>query len=290
MTGNLVSRQASPAAAPVSMQAETDAMLQKARLIAAAGPDVLPEQYVDNPGAVLMALDWSTRHDVSIFETMAEVSFNRGRPTVGARLQRKLASRFGFITRRIEGDATRCVVAVLDPAGHELGRAEYTYAQAEALGIIYRRDGQTLKSTWAGDPAQMLYHRATTRALDYYGPAELATGFVESDPTSSALYLDDPTPAAAELEHQDDEPATLPVGDDTGQDAADDAEAPTNGPTPTPPTADELKAALRAKGIKQATAVAEVRKMHPKSTFDTFADVVKHHDAAIDLADWIDQA
>ena len=53
---------------------------------------------------------------------------------------------------------------------------------------------------------------------------------------------------------------------------------------------DELRAALRAKKIKVESALATAREMHPKASFGTLADVVRHTEARIDVADWIDQS
>ncbi len=52
---------------------------------------------------------------------------------------------------------------------------------------------------------------------------------------------------------------------------------------------DELRAALRAKKIKVDTALAQAREMHPKASFGVLADIVRHTEARIDVADWIDQ-
>ncbi|WP_196300583.1 hypothetical protein, partial [Streptococcus pneumoniae] len=68
------------------------------------------------------------------------VSFRDGKSSVGARLQRKLASRAGYVTRKIAGDETFCTVAVIGPDGHEVGgegngRFTYTIELARALNL-----------------------------------------------------------------------------------------------------------------------------------------------------------
>lgn len=207
-----------PAPAP-SVLGNMPEKLQMANALAAHGAEFLPKAYHGKPGACLMLIDYCERNDLSLFEAGSEVSFNRGRSTVSARLQKKLAARSGFRTVKVEGDGESCTVAVVAPDGKEVGRATYTYATAEALGIIYENGrGGTLKSTWAGDRAQMLFHRATTRALDHYGPSEYAWAFRSPDEPPEADPLDvlAPQPVA------DQEPADVVVdaeiADDDGRD------------------------------------------------------------------------
>ena len=85
MSTELVSRQHTPSSAPVAMQQQTDALMTRAKMIASAPKDMLPQHYRNNPGACLLAVDWAERNDVSIFEALGEVSFVHGRPVVSAR-------------------------------------------------------------------------------------------------------------------------------------------------------------------------------------------------------------
>ncbi|MEM9655160.1 MAG: hypothetical protein AAGA65_23925 [Actinomycetota bacterium] len=185
--------------------------MKMANAIAAAPSSMLPKGYEGKPGACLLAIDYAERMDLALFEVLAEVSFNRGRPTVGARLQKKLAARMGYRTRRIEGDEQSCTVAVIGADGEEVGRATYTMDIAKALGICYRTDegnNRVLKSTWAGDPAQMLFHRATTRALDHYAPGEYSGAFTDGDQALEADVLD---VLAPDQEPTDKEPPADPA-------------------------------------------------------------------------------
>lgn len=195
--------------------------LQMANALAAHCHEFLPKAYHGKPGACLMLIDYCERNDLTLFEAGSEVSFNRGRSSVSARLQKKLAARVGFRTVKVEGDDESCTVAVIAPDGKEVGRATYTYATAEALGIIYERDGQTLKSTWRGDRAQMLFHRATTRALDHYGPSEYAWAFRSPDQVADDVVpdpLDVLAPATPEPPASTaPEPATVEATDGDGQ-------------------------------------------------------------------------
>lgn len=188
-TRPLVSRQAGGAVTPaVQPPAHLGAFkpenLQIAEQLAKAS-DMLPRHYVNKPGACLLLLDWCERNDVPLLEAAGEISFVHGKPSVGARLQKKLAARFGYRTQKIEGDETSCTVAVFDPSGVEVGRFTYTIELANAIG-----HGKT-NDMYRKDPAQMLWHRATARALDHYGPGELspvmADEAIEPDPVEVAV-------------------------------------------------------------------------------------------------------
>lgn len=275
MTSNeLVSRQASPSSAPVAMQQETDVLMVRAKMIANSG-DLVPKQYQNNPGACYLLCEWSERHQVSTLEAMAEVSFNRGRASVGARMQRKLASRLGFRTQKVEGDKSSCTVAVLDPTGKEVGRSTYTYELAERLGIIYGKDGRTLKPTWAGDPAQMLYHRATTRALDHYGPSDYTTAFVESD------SLDEYDNGTAS--NSDSEAIEAEVVSDTPE------PAPQVDSEPTPPSEDELRALAKQHKLTLTQVLKKAQQLYPDEGLTTMEALAAWPVAAFDLEDWIRQ-
>ncbi|MCP5028624.1 MAG: hypothetical protein GY929_20295 [Actinomycetia bacterium] len=195
MTDLVIHSDQSPATTPPPLslfQGGLPEQLQLANALSKAH-DLLPRSYHNNPGACLLLIDYAERLKISILEAGGNVSFNRGRATVGARLQRNLAARHGYRTQKVDGTPESCTVAVYGPDGTKVGDATYTYAQAEALGIIYL-NGQSgeLKQTWKGDPAQMLFHRATTRALDHYGPGEYAVAFADDD----VVVDPDPDPVA----------------------------------------------------------------------------------------------
>ena len=58
---------------------------------------------------------------------------------------------------------------------------------------------------------------------------------------------------------------------------------------PDAPSADELRGAAKAKDVRVADVMRQVQKMHPDAGLATFDDIAEHRDAALDLADWIDQ-
>lgn len=84
-----------------SVQGPSDALVEKARMMAAAA-SALPKEYANKPGACLMVLDWADRNDVSIFEAVAEVSMVYGKPVISAKMQKRLAARYGCATKVIE--------------------------------------------------------------------------------------------------------------------------------------------------------------------------------------------
>ena len=180
----MVSRQATPSNAPVAMQAQTDALVTRAKMVASCPRDMLPKQYHGNVGACLLAVDWAERNDVGILEALGQVAFVHGKPVVSAVMQRKLAARAGYGTKLIDGNHETATVAVIDPDGNEVGRATYTIGLAQDLDLVNK------SAVWKADPAHMLVLRATTRALMYYGPADLAVTLVD-DETPPAP---DPTP------------------------------------------------------------------------------------------------
>lgn len=256
----LVSRQASPSSAPVAMQAQTDALMKRAQMVAACPPDMLPKHYRGNPGACLLAVDWADRNDVSIFEALGEVSFVHGRPVVSAVLQKKLAARSGYTTRILESTGDAATVAVYNTQGGEAGQCTYTLDMAKALGIFKG-------PVWSADPGHMLVKRATTRALEYFGPSELAPLLVES---------------VDEIEEPDTAPVSPPEPSVETSEVVDAVEV-------SAPSEAELRAALKAKKITLVNALKTAQEMYPQAGLSTLEAVAANADAALDLADWIDQ-
>ena len=126
------------------------------------------------PGAVLLALDYAERHGMPLIDVLQEVSFPQGKVVVGARMQRRLASRAGYLTRLVDSSPEHATVVVVGPDGKQVGRpVTYTMDTARALEICFKKvKGQierddagqpVLKEPWR-DSENMLFHRATTRA------------------------------------------------------------------------------------------------------------------------------
>jgi len=268
----LVSRQASPSSAPVAMQAQTDALMVRAKMIAAAPKDMLPPHYRNNTGAALLLVDWADRNDVSILEAIGEVAFVHGRPVVSAVLQKKLAARSGYRTQVMDSTPTEATVRVIDPDGEEVGRTTYTLDMAKALGIF---KGQV----WNADPAHMLVKRATTRALEYFGPSELAPLLADPD--------QDGARAEATMEARASNSDSEPI---EAEQVADTAEpAPETGSEPTPPSEDELRALAKQHKLTLTQVLKKAQEMYPDDGLTTMEALAAHSQAAFDLEDWIRQ-
>jgi hypothetical protein len=280
MTDDLVlhSRQANRAVAPRAPQGPSDALIEKAKLLAAA-QGVLPDQYKNKPGACMLAIEWAERNNVSILEALGEVSFVHGRPVVSGRLQKRLAARAGYTARKIAGDAQSCTVAVYGPDGQFIGDYTYTIDMAQALGLV---KGQV----WKADPAQMLYWRALTRALEQYGPGDMATVFHEeqgTDPLPVVQHTEITSGAAEPIEPStelSDAAMAAAKADQIAEPVIDDDPAPTE---------QELRDALKDAGLKMADAIRAVQQMHEGEGLATLEKIADHPEAGYDLMDWIKQ-
>ena len=172
----LVVRQ--PSAPSVQQRPERAALserLSEAQQIAKAGTDILPKQYRNNPGAVMLAMNWAEQHDVALLDAIANVGFIGGKPVVGARMQKELAARAGFSCRPTDEGPDHCTATVYDAAGNPVGSYTFTHEMAKKL------DAYQSNPNYRKDLGQMLLHRATTRALDRYatGPG---LGVIFSEP------------------------------------------------------------------------------------------------------------
>lgn len=268
----LVSRQASPSSAPVAMQAQTDALMVRAKMIAGAPSDMLPKHYRNNTGAALLLVDWADRNDVSILEAIGEVAFVHGRPVVSAVLQKKLAARSGYRTQVMDSTPTEATVRVINPDGEEVGRCTYTLEMAKALGIF---KGQV----WQADPAHMLVKRATTRALEYYGPSELAP--LMADPDSDGARAEATMEATAS--NPDSEPVEAEVVPDMHERILEGATE------LVPPSEDELRDLAKRHKLTLTQVLKTAQEMYPDDKLTTMEALAAHPQAAFDLEDWIRQ-
>lgn len=248
-------------------QGPSDALVEKAKMLAAAGADTLPKGYANKPGSCLMVLDWADRHDVSIFEALAEVSMVYGRPVISAKMQKRLAARAGYRTEVVESSPQAAAVVIVRPDGTKSEPYRYTIETAKALGLVKG-------NVWTADPQWMLIKRATTRALELHGPDELVSLFADDDePEAHALPPVEAPGDAAPIEtteHQEPAPAAQ-------QEPAR---------TETPTLNDVLEAAA-AKKIKPAALKAQAIAMGYDIT--AINQVMDNDEALMDLADWIDQ-
>jgi hypothetical protein len=99
-----------------------------------------------------------------------------GRVTLGAELLRAVAAQHGIYCRRTDSTDTECTCVLVDQDGAELGRSTYTIAQAERAGLL-------AKTNWRQYPEDMLWARASARAIKDHLPGgglglEPAEGYV----------------------------------------------------------------------------------------------------------------
>lgn len=263
----LRSRQAS-AVERRSPQGPSDALIEKARMLAAAGNEALPRHYANNPGACMMALDWSERNDVPLLDVIAHVAFLRGKPVVETVLQKRMAGRHGYRTRVVESSDTAATVAVIEPSGEEAGRYTYTIEKARAYGLAD-------KDQYKADPEWMLIKRATTRALELHGPDESATMFAD-EATVEAELLPPAEPGDAIVATTlDGEVIHAEVVPEQPQGRAE------------APTLNEVLDAASAKGIKPTSLKGAAAKLG--FTVSAINELMDDAEALTVLADWIDQ-
>ena len=150
-----------------------DVRMTTAVAIAKAG-EMLPRSYRGQPGAVLLAIDWAERHDVSVMDAIHGVSWVQGRPVVDSTLQRALASNAGYSVRVTQANAQSATVKVYGNGGELVGEATYTIDEAKQAGLAG-------KDNWKKHPTDMMVARATTRAIKWFCPEALIGGAITAD-------------------------------------------------------------------------------------------------------------
>ena len=150
-----------------------DVRMTTAVAIAKAG-EMLPRSYRGQPGAVLLAIDWAERHDVSVMDAIHGVSWVQGRPVVDSTLQRALASNAGYAVRVTQANGQSATVKVYGNGGELIGEATYTMDEAKQAGLAG-------KDNWKKHPTDMMVARATTRAIKWFCPEALIGGAIAAD-------------------------------------------------------------------------------------------------------------
>lgn len=155
----------SRAVVPVTPRESLDAELLRAKALAVAG-DLLPRQYRDRPGALLLIDQWAQARNIDTLTAIQTVSFIDGKPIVDATMQRALAKRAGYRVRVVEATDRQATVVVTE-GNEELGRETFTMADAQRMGLAG-------KDNWKKNPRNMLVARATTNAIRWHAPEVLA--------------------------------------------------------------------------------------------------------------------
>lgn len=135
------------------VQSSTAEKIDWARNLAVA--DLLPRQYRDKPGNLLMAAEYADSLGISRMNALTSIHIVEGKPTASADLIAGLVRRAGH-KLRVSGNDTEAVAQIIrsdDP--------EYTY---EARWDIKRAQvaGLAGKAVWKNYPAAMLRSRAIT--------------------------------------------------------------------------------------------------------------------------------
>lgn len=165
-------------AAPVAQQAGLDVEMAKATAIAKAG-DLLPRTYRQNPGAVLLAMDWADRVGLSVMDAIHGVAWVQGKPVIDATLLRALATKAGYRVLVTSASRTTATATVrLIATGETLGEVTYTIEDAKTAGLAG-------KDNWKKNPEDMLVARATSRAVRRYCSDALVGGSLTEDEVES---------------------------------------------------------------------------------------------------------
>lgn len=213
MTDELVLKSRGAAPAMSAGRDQLDVRMQTAVAIARAG-EMLPKAYRNQPGAILLAIDWAERHDLSVMDALHGVSWVHGRPVVDSTLQRAMARNAGYDVRVVTATAEQATVHVL--RGTEVvGSANYTIDEARAAGL-------TGKDNWKKHPADMLVARATTRAIKWFCAEALIGGAVS--PEELDEIVSDPVQTIVPPAPSPPVVSGVPAATNTDQDDVTDAE------------------------------------------------------------------
>lgn len=159
----MVSRQLAPVEPTQTVaMAQMDAEFRMAQAIARAG-DMLPRNYRDKPGAVILVNQWAKAHGVDMLTAMQTVAFVQGRPVIDATMQRALAERAGYAIKIPDATRESATVEVWKD-GERVGSATYTWEDATTAKLVG-------KDNWKNNPEDMLVARATTRAIRRHAPS-----------------------------------------------------------------------------------------------------------------------
>jgi len=249
--------------------------------------EAVPRGYRKQPGAVLLALAWSQAHGVDVLTAIQNVAFVEGKAVVDATMQRALAKRAGYdlsITVELE----RATVGVMQ-SGKRLGEASYSMVDAEAAGLTGKRN-------WQHNREDMLVARATTRAVRRFAPDVLLGMLVSDevdDPPDIAEVVELEAPDAGQLTLEDVPKTADATVAATTEDATGGNDPAGMGPAGSDlpwATADDMRADLKARGIKTADVIREAQELAkaqgvatPAGTLDA---VWRHPDPVFQRALW----
>ena len=129
--------------------------------------DLLPAQYKNNLGNILIALEYSRRLDMPPLAVMQSIYIVNGKPGLNAQIPIAMIIRkYGQINYELsgEGDDQSCHVWVRDPlTGEKITGSSVSIALA-------KKEGWLKNSKWVSMPEQMLKYRAAS----FFGRVYLA--------------------------------------------------------------------------------------------------------------------
>lgn len=257
----LTGRAAVPA---VPAQSSMSDDMRKAEAIAKAG-DMVPRGYRGKPGAVLLAMDFGTKHDLDLLSVFQGVSIINGRPMIDADIAELFANRNGYQVELVElVEGVSATHRLLDSDGVPIPNAVLTSTMANA------NDGNKL---WKTHTTDMLIKNSKRRLCKYWarGVPASVRGLIEDD---EAPYAEDDPVVAVEtsITEPDDPPIVEAEIVDEGVDM---------------PTEAELRAALKADNITQVKALRALSKAGIDGDASSLKAVSQNPDAWAWLNQWI---
>jgi hypothetical protein len=162
---------------------------------ALAGASLLPQEYRNNPGSVLWALEYGRALGLDVVTTITTIHVIKGKPTQSADLMLSRAREAGHRVR-IKSERERCVVTIVrrdDPEDENV--VEWTLADARTANLFPGKPD----SNWAKYPRAMLRARAIAECVRIACP-EVLHGAIYTAEELGARVDDAGLPVEAEVQ------------------------------------------------------------------------------------------
>lgn len=162
---------------------------------ALAGARLLPQEYQNNPGSVLWAMEYGRALGLDVVTTITTIHVIKGKPTQSADLMLSRAREAGHRVR-IKSERERCVVTIVrrdDPEDENV--VEWTLADARTAGLLPGK----ADSNWAKYPRAMLRARAIAECVRSACP-EVLHGAIYTAEELGARVDDAGLPVEAEVQ------------------------------------------------------------------------------------------
>ena len=162
---------------------------------ALAGARLLPQEYQNNPGSVLWAMEYGRALGLDVVTTITTIHVIKGKPTQSADLMLSRAREAGHRVR-IKSERERCVVSIVrhdDPEDENV--VEWTLADARTANLFPGKPD----SNWAKYPRAMLRARAIAECVRIACP-EVLHGAIYTAEELGARVDDAGLPVEAEVQ------------------------------------------------------------------------------------------